>query len=178
MVCVRLFACLITLLQNRHCFRQVPTRITTVPASSFLQSHAHAHTPCHTHTPLRTHAFCPTTQVLTHMTRKRPVDVNRVDFILQAEAFACLVKLDCVHAEGEQVCNAGYPDSGPVRTMAQRALPCPGPCLASSAWKCACVRACLHVCCVARLLRETNEVKLVNFLEIWTSYYTFLFFRA
>jgi len=40
-------------------------------------------------------------QVLAHMTKKRPVDVNRVEFILQAEAFACLVKMECVHAEGE-----------------------------------------------------------------------------
>lgn len=61
----------------------------------------------------------PALQVLTHMTRKRPVDINRVDFILQAEAFACLVKLECVQAEGASPARpstlvGGKPSCSPV----------------------------------------------------------------
>eukprot|EP00983_Pelagomonas_calceolata_P057616 1145148-Pelagomonas_calceolata.AAC.5 len=40
-------------------------------------------------------------QVLGHLNSKRPVDAIRMEFILQAEAFACLVTMDCVHTDGE-----------------------------------------------------------------------------
>ncbi len=40
------------------------------------------------------------TQVLSHMTKKRAINVNRAEFILQSEAFAHLVRLECVKLDG------------------------------------------------------------------------------
>ncbi|KAL6754804.1 WD40-repeat-containing domain protein [Haematococcus lacustris] len=39
-------------------------------------------------------------RVLNHMTKKRPVTVDRKELILQAEAFAILVKLECIKLDG------------------------------------------------------------------------------
>jgi hypothetical protein len=43
-------------------------------------------------------------QVLKHMMKERPINANRAEFVLQAEAFARLVGLECVKMEGMLLC--------------------------------------------------------------------------